>query len=135
MACLISFTTTRFDPADERPNPINDIAGEGVLLWLREHAIMPPYETSAPDAEDWGWYMDVIAPDGSYLVGACAQWEDESAPTEAIEWLVQIDKHRSLLDKLLGRNKLTTADPLVESLAAAIRREASFTAVSVEQGH
>jgi len=36
MVHLITFVTDRFDPARETPNDINPIAGQAVLLWLRE---------------------------------------------------------------------------------------------------
>jgi hypothetical protein len=36
MAHLITFSSTRFDGEAETPNPINPIAGEGVLQWLRD---------------------------------------------------------------------------------------------------
>ena len=39
MAHIISFTTDRFDVSGERPNPINPIAGQSVLLWLAGRAL------------------------------------------------------------------------------------------------
>ena len=35
MAQLISFGTSLFDPGNERPNPINPIAGKSILIRLR----------------------------------------------------------------------------------------------------
>ena len=58
MAGVIRFLTARFDVSTERPNPINPIAGESLLLWLREQA-KTEFEMSPPDAEDWSWYSFV----------------------------------------------------------------------------
>jgi hypothetical protein len=41
MAHLITFTSSQFDVSVETPNPINPIAGEGVLKWLREKLVGP----------------------------------------------------------------------------------------------
>ena len=54
MARVVRFTTSLFDVAKERPNPINPIPGESLLLWLREKSL-PRVQVSERDAEDWGW--------------------------------------------------------------------------------
>ena len=132
MAHVISFQTSLFDPRKERPNPVNPIAGESVLVWIRENVLAPPYESTDPDAEDWGWYIDVPIPGSSYLVGACALVEEDSEPQGDIEWLVQVEKKRSLLEKLLGRNKMAVDDPLVTKLVSALKGAGTFTNVQVE---
>jgi hypothetical protein len=53
MAHVIRLTTDKFDVSKERPNPINPIAGESLLVWLREKA-KPRALLTEPDAEDWG---------------------------------------------------------------------------------
>lgn len=47
---------------------------------------------------------------GGYLVGASAIFDEGGVPSLEIEWLVQVDKHRSLKEKLLGRNRMTSSD-------------------------
>ena len=59
MTHLISFSSTRFDVTKETPNPINPLAGESLLLWLREKLSGGMYEVTAPAPEDWGWYVYV----------------------------------------------------------------------------
>ena len=54
MAHLISFKTSRFDVRTETSNPINPIAGQSVLAWLRPHLAETGYRATDPDAEDWG---------------------------------------------------------------------------------
>ena len=55
VAHLITFTTSRFDITTEALNPINPIAGESVLTWLRRQLAEHGYEATDPQAEDWGW--------------------------------------------------------------------------------
>ena len=128
MAHLISFDTSKFDLAAEPPNPINPIAGVSVLRWLRE-ALGDGYAVSEPDAEDWGWYVDVTRAGAVYLVGASAEANEGGA-----HWMIQVHRHRSLKDKLTGANKLAADDPLTERIASLLRADPAFRNVEVEPG-
>lgn len=130
MAHVISFRTAKFDISQERPNPINPIAGQSVLTWLRGELEQAGYRSSEPDTEDWGWYMDVEGSSGSYLVGASADATDADA---TVEWTVQVHKSRSLKDKLLGGNKMMPDDPLSSAIERIIRADAAIESVSVDR--
>jgi len=105
MTHVIRFRTARFVISKERPNPINPIPGESLLLWLREQT-RPDVAVSEPDAEDWGWYSSVEWEGRSYMLGSSAS-EDDSGDRE---WILQIEKHRSVTEKLLGRAKMGKDD-------------------------
>ena len=128
MAYLISFTTDRFDVSVEKPNPINPIAGETVLRWLREDLVKAQYRVTEPDTEDWGWYINVEGADASYLVGASAEAAD---PTLTVEWIVHVHKNRSMKDKVLGRNKMAADDPLFALIEKIVRGDSRIEQVSV----
>jgi len=130
MAHVISFTTARFDVSKETPNPTNPIAGQSVLNWLREALGKAENQSTEPDTEDWGWYMDVRSAGSVYLVGASADATD-SGPD--IEWTVQVHKHRTLADKLLGKNKMAADDPLSAQIESIIRADATFKDIAVER--
>jgi hypothetical protein len=128
MARLISFTTDRFVVSGERPHPINPIAGQAVLLWLREELLRAQYRVTEPDTEDWGWYIHVEGADASYLVGASAEAGD---PTPTVAWIVQVHKDRSTKEKLLGRNKMAADDPLFALIEQIVRGDSRNQQVSV----
>lgn len=128
MACLIEFTTARFDISREMPNPINPIAGQSVLQWFREELTKAGYAVTEPATEDWGWYIEAEAGAGSYLIGASA---DPANATSSVEWVVQVHKTRSIKDKLLGRNKMAPDDPLVAFLEKLVRSDAQIADVTV----
>ena len=128
MAYLISFTTDRFDVSGEKPNAINPIAGETLLLWLREGLLKAQYRVTEPDTEDWGWYIHVEGADASYLVGASAEAAD---PTPIVAWIVQVHKNRSMKDKVLGRNKMATDDPLFALIEKIVRGDSRIEQVSI----
>ena len=130
MAHLVSFRTARFDVRAEEPNPNNPIPGQSVLRWLRAELAKAHYTVTEPDTEDWGWYVDVEAEGAHYLVGASA---DVESTTRDIEWIVQVHKHRSLKDKILGQNKMAADDPLVALIESIVRADPQISEVSVDR--
>ncbi len=127
MTRVIRFNTAKFDVAKERPNPINPIPGESLLLWLRERA-KPHVEVTEPDAEDWGWYSFVDWKGRQYLLGSSAS-DEESGQRE---WILQIDKQRSVKETLMGREKMAADDDCAQFFQQLLEDEPSFTSVSVD---
>ncbi len=129
MAHVISFRTYKFDVNAEAPNPINPIAGQSVLTWLRAELAKAHYTATEPDTEDWGWYIDVTGNGGSYLVGASA--DADSTPN--VEWVIQVHKHRSFTEKVFGRNKMVADDSLAALIERIVRANPQISDVSVER--
>jgi len=130
MVHLVGFRTSRFDVSAETPNPINPIAGQSVLGWLRGELEKARYSSTEPATEDWGWYIDVKGADASYLVGASAEVEGS---TKDVEWIIQVHKHRTFTDKVLGRNKLAADDPVVALIERLVRADPEIADVSVDR--
>jgi hypothetical protein len=130
MAHVITFRTAKFDITKETPNPINPIAGESVLLWLREKLQAGGYDVDAPATEDWGWYTGVKKDGALYLVGASAQ-ADEPGPE--IDWTVQIHRQRSFKDRLTGANKMSPGDALSRTIEGLLRAEPGISAIEADR--
>jgi hypothetical protein len=130
MSHVFSFRTVRFDVSRETPNPINPIAGESVLLWLRQELLKAGYKTTQPDTEDWGWYIDVEGACASYLIGASA---DVGETPPDVDWTLQIEKLRSTKDKLLGRNKMAPDDQLAALVEMILRADSAIEHLSVDR--
>ena len=130
MAHVVSFRSSKFDVSAETPNPINPIAGQSVLTWLRAELAKAQYTATEPDTEDWGWYIDVTGNDGSYLVGASA---DADGSTPNVEWVIQVHKHRSFTDKVFGRNKMAADDSLAALIERIVRADPQISEVSVDR--
>ena len=94
--------------AAEPANPINPIPGHAALTWLRGELQRHGYEVTEPDAEDWGWYVDVRRGDDRWLVGASGVRD----AGDVHDWTFQVKKHRTLLQALLGRERTRKSDPL-----------------------
>lgn len=130
MAQLVSFRTAKFDVRREDPHPINPIYGQSVLRWLRAELAKAGYTVTEPSTEDWGWYVDAEREGAHYLVGASAE---AGGPTLYIEWIIQVHKHRSMKDKILGQNKMAAVDPLVAFIERLVREDPEIADVSVER--
>src|SRR5262245_54130225 len=130
MAHVIMFRSAQFDVARETPNPINPIAGESVLQWLRERLKEGGYEADAPATEDWGWYMGVARDGALYLVGASA---DAEQPGPEIDWMIQIHRHQSFKDKITGANRMSADDPLSATIENLLRAEAGASGIEVDR--
>jgi len=128
MVHLIAFDTSKFDVSEETPNPINPIVGESFLVWLRGELAGTPYDMTAPEAEDWGWYACVTGAGASYMVGASADTQGLGAE---VKWTIQLHKARSLKEKLLGQNKLKGDDPLLAVIEKIIRSDRDIGSIEV----
>ena len=127
MPHLITFETNKFDPASEKENPNNPIAGQSILNWLRKE-VEGKYGLSNPEPEDWGWCSTTETSDGLMIVGASADI-DQAQP---IEWAIQIHKRRSMMDKMLGRNPHRSDDPLTATIRSAIESIEGVKVLSVD---
>ena len=130
MAHVFTFRSAKFDTAAETPNPITPIAGQSVLLWLGEQLRGSPDTATAPAAEDWGWYVDVTGEGASSLVGASAEADE---PGAEIDWTLQIEKQRSLTDKLRAANKMSAGDPLSLAVERILRADPGVTQIDVDK--
>lgn len=129
MQPVIHFRSSLFDIELEPKNPINPIAGSSLLEWLRQK-IQSETTMTAIEAEDWGWYSYVMWKNRKYLIGACALVSQDGNH----EWILQIDKHRSLKERLLGQSKMDDEDPCFDFFKNIVESEPSFTEMTVEMG-
>ena len=105
----IHFKTSLFDVSKEKVNPINPIYGISLLEWLKEE-LKGKLEITEPDAEDWGWYSELVYQGNNYLIGTSAYFEEGDNPAEELEWVFQVEKNRSFKQKLFGKNKMSATD-------------------------
>lgn len=121
----IHFKTSMFDVSKEKDNPINPIYGLSLLEWLREE-LKGKYEITKPDAEDWGWYSELEYEGNRYLIGACAYFEEGDNPTSEIEWVLQVDKYRSLKDKVFRKNRMSASDSCFAFFKELLEKHENF---------
>ena len=129
MAHLITFRSSHFDLAKDAPHPINPIAGEGVLRWLRAQLLTRGYEVTDVAAEDWGWYVEAAMGEAVYMVGLSA----EPNADRSVECKIQIERHRTFFERLTGAAKMGYDDPLTTAIEHIIRDLPDASRIDVER--
>ncbi|MFP4420896.1 MAG: hypothetical protein ACLFRG_10180 [Desulfococcaceae bacterium] len=81
-----------------------------------------------PDTEDWGWYSTVAWKGRACLLGAMAAEREAGG----CDWMFQVGKHRTLMEKLLGREKMTHGDECFRFFLAVLENEPEFYDVAME---
>ena len=130
MKKVISFLSSKFNVTQEPKNGINASYGYSLLEWLLGN-VSSSLKMTQPVAEDWGWYSMVEWKGRNYLIGATALIEEAESSGE-VEWIIQINKSRSIKEKILGREKMKDDDPCFHYFKALIESEAEFIEVKVE---
>ena len=131
MNVAISFKTAMFDLSKEHENMINPIYGESFLIWLKEQ-FKGEIQVTDPFMEDWGWYSNIFLQGRTYLVGSSVFFEEDDDPKSELKWLIQIDKHRSFIEKLLGSAKISETDECVLLLKSKLQAEPKMQSVVFE---
>ncbi|TMS80262.1 MULTISPECIES: hypothetical protein [unclassified Pseudoalteromonas] len=131
MHIAISFKTSKFNVSNENKNPINPIYGESLLKWLKLE-LNSSHEITEPDAEDWGWYSNIIWNDREYILGASTFYKDGDDPNSELEWIFQIDKQRSFIEKLLGKEKISRSDECVLFFKSKLEAESDINSLAFE---
>ena len=120
MNLILEFEKNKFDVSKEDKNTVNPIFGQSLLLWLKQRA-GAGIDLSEPDDEDWGWCSDLNWKSRSYLLGA--------ASDDGKTWIFQMQKHRSMKEKILGKEKFSEDDEAWQFFLDIIRSEDSFLIV------
>jgi len=126
----IYFKTARFDVSKEIENPINPIYGISLLEWLYE-SLKGTFEITEPSAEDWGWYCYIKFNNNNYLIGSCTYYENGDDPTTQLEWVFQVDKMRSLKEKIFGKNKMSIEDECFVYFKELFENQPDFSEVEI----
>lgn len=127
MAHVFRFYTSMFDVTSERPNPVQPMAGESLLTWLHG-ALRSDIALSLPEPEDWGWQSSLFWFGSPYTLGASASDEVNGE----WEWVLQIDRQRSVLELLSGDVQLANDDVCVAYLQGLLESEPCFEGMTVE---
>ena len=87
-----------------------------------------------PDQEDWGWYIEATHQGKSYFIGVGGNPQEGALDKNEGEWRIIVEKHRSLRDKLTGKNKLAPDEEILSVIRSIVEREPDFRHVRQEQG-
>ena len=131
MPFTIRFKTNKFDVSKERKNPINPICGHSLLDWLRDVA-KDRVSITKPVAEDWGWYSTLECDGRTYLIGASVFYEKGQNPNDKLEWVFQIEKQRSFIEKILEKEKMRNDDSCLLFFKSIFESNSDFKEIEIE---
>jgi hypothetical protein len=110
----ITFETDRFNLSDVQEHFINPCCfGEDLATWLKGQLEKHSYAVDVPGQEDWGWYLDVESEESRYLLAINGNSNEKEENVNMGEWMVFVQKRRSLMETLTKKGKITDDDPLV----------------------
>jgi hypothetical protein len=114
-ALHILFRSNRFNLSKVGEHFINPCCfGEDLAVWLRPKLAEKSIETNPPYQEDWGWELPAKMETDSYYL--CMSGNADNPGNDEGEWRIIVEKRRSIWDRLAGRAKITTDDPLARGI-------------------
>jgi hypothetical protein len=126
----IVFETARFNLSQAKPHFINDNCfGDDAAAWLRDKLLSLGIPTIEPAQEDWGWYIEATHAGSSYFIGIGGNPQTGAPHKNAGEWRIMIEKHRSLWEKLSGKNKLAPDEAILSIIRSVVAHEPDFSNV------
>lgn len=132
MIVHITCRTDRFNLSVVGPDFINECCfGEDFSRWLVSALAATGARAKVICMEDFGWANEAELGGIAYLLCVSSTPEEDPARPDYGEWHVLVERRRSLMDKLLGRNRTTASDPLV-GLVVEVLREQGMEAVQIE---
>jgi hypothetical protein len=129
----ILFDTDRFNLSETKAHFINACCfGDDLAAWLRGKLLERGVPTIEPGQEDWGWYIESKLGGNSYFIGIGGAVEESAPHPNLGEWRIMIEKHRSLWEKLSGKNKISLNDPIFAVIRNVLERENDFKDIRCE---
>jgi hypothetical protein len=124
--------TDRFNLSRVGADFINDACfGEDLSHWLVPALAAHGVEADVVCMEDFGWTNSASHAGASYLVCVSGNGAGDASRPDYGQWHVMIERDRTLMQKILGRNRLSATDPVVQKVAQ-ILRDGGFASVAVE---
>ena len=121
MDTCVSFETHLFEPFLSEERQVNPcVYGAELAWWLSRELALEGIETTYPNNEDWGWFIEFFIDDNEYWL-CCGNVDDSKS-----KWRVYLDcKAKSMF----GRNKapVEKAVPLLVALKTVVNRHAEIS--------
>ena len=132
MIVHITCWTDRFNLSAVAPDFINDCCfGADFSDWLVQGLSASGVIAGVLGMEDFGW-ANMAEHDGIvYLMNVAGTPENDPARPNYGEWHVLLERRRTFIQRLLGKNKASRTDPIVGKVTGVLRA-AGLEAVAVE---
>ncbi|MES3025248.1 MAG: hypothetical protein V4857_27040 [Pseudomonadota bacterium] len=132
MHIAITCKTDRFNLSVVGEDFINDCCfGEDFSSWLVAALTEAGVDADVICMEDFGWANQASYKGVSYLICVGGSPDEQPDRPNYGEWHLVVERHRTLLEKLTGKNKTAVTDPIFEPILKVLRA-AGFEDVGFE---
>jgi len=108
------FRSSNFNLSKVRKHFINPCCfGEDLAAWLVPKLAVRNIQTAKPYQEDWGWELPATCGNDAYYLCMSGNADNSGAPKDEGEWNIIVEKRRSFWQRLTGKGRIVTDDPLV----------------------
>ena len=120
----ITFETDLFNLSEEQEHFINPCCfGEDLAVWLKGHLEKRSYVVDEPGQEDWGWYLELESEEQRYFLAVNGNASEDEENVNMGEWMVFVQKRRSLMETLTKKGKIAMDDSLVACIKSILSAE------------
>ena len=110
----LRFRSSNFNLSKVRKHFINPCCfGEDLAAWLVPKLAVRNIQTAKPYQEDWGWELPATCGNDAYYLCMSGNADNSGAPKDEGEWNIIVEKRRSFWQRLTGKGRIVTDDPLV----------------------
>lgn len=132
MTVDVTCKTDRFNLSVVGDDFINDCCfGEDFSGWLVSALSAQGVEADVICMEDFGWANIANHQGNSYLMCVVGVTDGDSSRPDFGEWRVILERRRTFLQKILGKNEISISDPLVTKVKSVLA-SAGFSDVAIQ---
>lgn len=119
------FYTNGFqDPEERRKENPNEIGGFALCELLQSALKSSGFQTEEIFPTDYGWAFNASLNEVRYFCSASVDPVDEGDKNQSSHFAnLNIERKRSFLERLSGRNKIDLSDPAVNALLSVLKNE------------
>lgn len=122
MHIAITCKTDRFNLSIIGEDFINDCCfGEDFSNWLVAALTEVGVDADVICMEDFGWANQASYDGISYLMCVAGNAEEQSGRPNYGVWHIMLERNRTLLEKVLGKNKTTVSEPIFKKLTEVLQ--------------
>jgi len=125
---ILKFSSNKFGAISSTELSNNPEQGYALAEMLRNEFRTLNYQTDESVSEiSWGWCFYMRYYRQQYMIGTLAYADPSSEKTgskstsDAVKYLVQFDKTRSLKERLFKQNQFTSDEPIIDLTAAILK--------------
>src|SRR6266481_5456786 len=123
-ALHIRFRSSNFNLSKVGKHFINPCCfGEDLAAWLVPKLAVRNIQTAKPYQEDWGWELPATCGNDAYYLCMSGNADNSGAPKDEGEWNIIVEKRRSFWQRLTGKGRIMTDDPLVRLIEEILVNE------------